>query len=505
MGLPTMTTNLPLSWIVNVQLNVQPLAPSRRNFGLIVLLTPEVQPFTDQGSRWLLYSSAQALGTDFGVDSETYAAAQPFFAQSPRPKTILCARWDATETDVPATAASLMGRPVTTTLAEFQAMTEAEFSLPINGVSKAYTGIDLSVATSYDTVAGTISAALDADGVQCRYDPTGTRFIIESKTAGASIQLGFVTGSGADYVGTMLGLDNVSPTFIINGTDAATIPAETIPEALQLLSTAYSDWYAAVVVKSPLTDAEIQQTADYIMAAERKLFGVTTLDSRHLTQLSTNVFKTLYDQQAYRVAAQFDTNDRYAIVSFLARALSVNFAGSKTTLTMKFKQQPGVTPEAITETQAKMATALGINYYAYFDTVPMVAEGTVIAGRFFDEVHILDWFCDAVQKNVFAVLYQSPTKVPLTDAGTHRLIAAIEAACKEGVKNGSFAPGVWNGDPFGNLETGDYLDEGFYIYADSVDTLSVDDRQARRAPPIQVAVKMAGAIHEVDVIINFDR
>lgn len=500
-----MTTNLPLSWIVNVQLNIQPLAPNRQNFGVIVLLTPEVQPFNDAGSRWLSFSTAQALGTAFGVNSETYRAARPFFSQTPRPKTILCARWDADASTIPASASSLMGRPVTTTIAQFQAMSEAEFSLPINDVSKLYSGIDLSVATTYDQVAQTISAALDADGVQCRYDATGTRFLIESKTTGAALQVGFVTGAGADYVGAMLGLDNVSPTFLIPGTDAQDVPAETIPEALAALSTVYGDWYAAVVVKSPLTDDEIRATSEWIMAAERKVFGVTTLDARHLTQLPTNVFKTLYDQQAYRVAAQFDTDDRYAIVSFLARALSVNFSGSKTTLTMKFKQQPGITPEAITETQAKQATALGINYYAYFDTVPMVAEGTVIGGRFFDEVHILDWFCDAVQKNVFGVLYKSPTKVPLTDAGTHRLIAAIESACKEGIRNGSFAPGVWNGDPFGNLETGDYLDEGFYIYADSVDTLSPDDRQNRRAPPIQVAVKMAGAIHEVDVIINFDR
>ncbi|UIX82591.1 DUF3383 domain-containing protein [Xylella fastidiosa subsp. sandyi] len=55
------------------------------------------------------------------------------------------------------------------------------------------------------------------------------------------------------------------------------------------------------------------------------------------------------------------------------------------------------------------------------------------------------------------------------------------------------------------MATGDYLEAGFYVWADSVDTLSTSDRQARRAPPIQIAVKLAGAIHAVDVIIHFDR
>nr|WP_233242709.1 DUF3383 family protein [Xylella fastidiosa] len=81
----------------------------------------------------------------------------------------------------------------------------------------------------------------------------------------------------------------------------------------------------------------------------------------------------------------------------------------------------------------------------------------------------------------------------------------LQKVCQEGVRNGAFAPGLWNGEAFGALATGDYLEAGFYVWADSVDTLSTSDRQARRAPPLQIAVKLAGAIHAVDVIINFDR
>ena len=500
-----MTTSLPLSLIVNVQLNVQPLAPLRRNFGAVVLLTPEIAPFNDQSSNYLLFSSLEPIGTAWGTSSETYAAAQPFFAQSPRPKTLIIARWDAVGSTIPAAASAVYGRPITATVPEFAAFTAATFTVPINSVDNVYAGIDLSTVTTFDNLATALDAAVTADGIHIRYDATGSRMIMESKTTGAALQVSYMTGTGADYIGTLLGMDNLAPTYVVPGTDQKVIPPATIPQALLALSLVYGDWYAAVVVKSPLTDDEIQATANYIMGAERKMFGVTTLDATHLLSQSGNIFKALYDEQAYRVVAQFDTTDKYAIVSFLARALSVNFAGSNTTITMKFKTEPSVTPEPVTELQASQAKALGINYYAYYDTVPLVAEGTVIGGRFFDEVHILDWFCDAVQKNVFGVLYQSPNKVPLTDAGTHRLQAAVESACRDGVKNGAFAPGIWNGDPFGNLETGDRLDTGYYIYADTVDNLSPSDRQERRAPPIQVALKLAGAIHFADVIVNFDR
>ena len=226
-----MTTSLPLSLVVNVQLNIQPNAPTRRNFGAIALLTPEVQPFNDQNAVYLLYSTLDALGVAFGIGSETYAAATPFFAQSPRPKQIICARWDAAGTTIPATSSGVFGRPVVTPVEDFTAQTAGTFTLPINGVDKVYSAIDLSSATTYDQVAALIDAVITADSVGARWDASGTRFIIQSKTTGAALQLGFVKGSGAGYLGTMLALDNVPPTYVVPGADQQTILATTIPRS----------------------------------------------------------------------------------------------------------------------------------------------------------------------------------------------------------------------------------------------------------------------------------
>ncbi len=154
---------------------------------------------------------------------------------------------------------------------------------------------------------------------------------------------------------------------------------------------------------------------------------------RRIWTLKTNVFRQLNASGCDRTVVLYDTTDPYAVISWLARALSVNFSANNAALTMKFKHLPGVAADQLTQTQVAQCLRLGINYYAYVDDVAMVAEGTCLGGRFFDEVHLLDWLVDAVQKEVFAVLHRSPTKVPLTDAGTHLLIAA----CKKSAKKGS--------------------------------------------------------------------
>ena len=126
-------------------------------------------------------------------------------------------------------------------------------------------------------------------------------------------------------------------------------------------------------------------------------------------------------------------------------------------------------------------------------------------GYFFDEVHGLDWLENDVQTAVYNLLYTSTTKIPQTDAGVTRIMAVIKARLDQAVVNGLIAPGVWNADGFGLLAPGAYLDAGYYIYAPSVDSQSQADREARKAPVIQVAVKLAGAVHFVDVIINVNR
>ena len=70
---------------------------------------------------------------------------------------------------------------------------------------------------------------------------------------------------------------------------------------------------------------------------------------------------------------------------------------------------------------------------------------------------------------------------------------------------GFIAGGVWKGKKILNLETGDSIPNGYLVQAESIDSQSQVDREARKAPPIYVSLKLAGAIHYVTIIIDVNR
>lgn len=499
--------SLPLSQIVNVQLNTIPNAPARQSLDTMALFSYEKgNVFTDSATKYIECTNQQDVETAFGTNSETASATRPFFAQSPRPKRLFIVRWLKEAFDLAAAEAKVKGAPITATVESFKAITNGYLSFVANGTNVDIKEVDLSSVLSLEDVVTTINAALPSNAVfRMTFDATGNRALVSTKSAGADKKLSYaidnkLTGS---YLGQLLKLED-GQADKQDGADAETLAKQTLPESFAAFLDMKQDWYAASVIGA-LTDEQILAASNWIQAADKRVFGYTTLRASHIENVSGNVFKKLYDQQNYRTFVMYDKDDQYSHMSALSRALAVNFNANNSLITLKFKVLPTISAENLTLTEASKCKALGINYYAYYDTAAMLAEGMVIGGRFFDEIHGLDWYCDAVQKETFAVFYQSGTKVSQTDKGMQRLIAAVNRVGEEGLKNGLLAPGVWKGDGFGNLETGDYLESGYYAWADTVDNQSTSDRDNRVAVPIQNALKLAGAIHSLDVIVNFNR
>jgi hypothetical protein len=107
---------------------------------------------------------------------------------------------------------------------------------------------------------------------------------------------------------------------------------------------------------------------------------------------------------------------------------------------------------------------------------------------------------------LFNILFTAATKIPMTNPGMHILLTGVEAAMIDGLNNGLIAPGQWNSSSvFGQLKPQQYLDKGYYVYAPDVNSQSEDQRAARIAPTIQAAVKLAGAVHFANCIINVNR
>ncbi|HCR0321374.1 TPA: DUF3383 family protein [Klebsiella aerogenes] len=285
---------------------------------------------------------------------------------------------------------------------------------------------------------------------------------------------------------------------------------ETLLEAVNALMD-YNAWYGlhlAVPEADYPDDATIITVSAAIEASTvSRIFGITTDEATILDAATTSDLASKLKAAKYsRTFIQYSTSSRYAALSAFARAFTVDFTGSNTTITLKFKQEPGITYETLGTSQANNLEAKNCNVYVYYENDTAILEqGVMSNGDFFDERHGLDWLQNAVQTADFNTLYTSTTKIPQTDAGTTTRIANIELVLDKAVQNGLFAPGKWTGGPMGQLNTGDMLTKGYYTWAENVDDQLQVDREARKGVPIQVAGKLAGAVHYGSVAITVVR
>ncbi|EEC0965199.1 DUF3383 domain-containing protein [Salmonella enterica subsp. enterica] len=271
----------------------------------------------------------------------------------------------------------------------------------------------------------------------------------------------------------------------------------------------YTSWYGlGIADKEDIADGDWLKVAAAVEASGvSRILAITTSDPATVDATSTGDLAYKLKAAKYgRTFVQYSSSSKYAALSAFGRAFTVNFNGSNTTITLKFKQEPGITYETLTTDQAAALDAKNCNVFVYYQNdTAILQQGVMSGGDFFDERHGLDWLQNYVQTNLYNLLYTSTTKVPQTDAGVTRLLSNVEQSMDQSVTNGLVAVGVWNGGPIGQLDSGDTLTKGYYVYAQPISEQAQADREARKAPVTQVACKLAGAVHFADVQINVVR
>lgn len=266
------------------------------------------------------------------------------------------------------------------------------------------------------------------------------------------------------------------------------------------------EWYGLEVV-GEASEAELDEASALIEAASpTRIHGVTTQDENAVVKTSeTDVAYKLSKKKYRRTFTIFSSDNPYAAASVFGRMFSVNFMGTNTTITLKFKQLPGIAGEDIKVSEAKALTAKHCNVFAkYNNDTAILQEGVMCDGSFIDEIHGLDWFQNHLETALWN-LYYTTDKVPQTPAGVNRQCAVLERACGQAVTNELLGEGQWNGDSFGALKTGDYLSKGFYVFANSLNDQAQSEREGRKAPVFQIAAKLAGATHFADVTVAVNR
>ena len=125
-------------------------------------------------------------------------------------------------------------------------------------------------------------------------------------------------------------------------------------------------------------------------------------------------------------------------------------------------------------------------------------------GTWFDEMIYLDKYQNDMQLAIMDLLYQN-NKVPQTEAGVTQLVDAVKGVCESMNRVGFIESGIWNAQDMLELKKGDTLPKGYFIQSEPIEGQLQTDRDARKAPPIYVSLKLAGAIHHVTVQIDVNR
>ena len=606
-----MQSTLPISRLVNVDVNLEPQAAQIQDISTLLILGAST--VIDPVERYREYSTLTSVASDFGTLAPEYAAAVLWFEQRPQPDSLMIGRWVASAApgQLKTATLSLTQR----TISNWNAVTSGAFFVVIDGKPLAVTGLNFSSSSNLNGIASVLQTSLNllSAGTTVVWNASFARFEFTSGTTGASSSFSLlkaptaignftfaaqpaandkITLNGTDItfvssapsgnqvlIGASLAatLTNLV-TFINASTDtqilkfkpylvgttlyvAATTPgaggnaltisktgtnitvsgatlagatgtdistsllagtaadsgaytvtgqaAETPLDAVTVFDANFGQmWYATSFASSSITNNDHLACAAYIEGTNTKhVYGITTTESGTISSVSTTDVAYLVSQAKYnRTAVQYSSSNSYAVVSYLARILTTNYEANNTVITLMYKQEPGIVPEYLNETQVNVLATKNCNVFvAYNNNTAIIQNGVMASGEYTDTIMGTDWLALSIQNAVYNLLYTSTTKIPQTDPGVNIITTTIEATCYQGVVNGLMAPGIWNAGGFGSLSQGDYLPKGFYVYAPSVNSQSVADRAARKSPPIQVAAKLAGAIHTVDVLVNVNR
>jgi hypothetical protein len=494
-----MANLLSVNDVVSVQISLSPIAAQQRNFGSLLILGDSLP--IDTVERYLLYTSIAAVATDFGTTAPEYLAAAIFFSQSPQPAQCYIGRWASS-----ATKGRLVGSPLTTAqqaLSNFTSVLNGGVNFTIDSVARNLTGLNFSGQTNLNGVASVIQSAF-AGAATVTWIPQYSQFQVTGVATGTSGSVSFASaGSGTDISG-LLGLQSTQGGYLVPG-----IAAETIESAVATFLALTNVWYGLqIAAAASILDADYVQVASLIEAASPShIFGVTTQETAALLTSSTTDLPSLMKAGGYtRSFCQYSQSSPYASASVFGRAFTVNFNGSNTTITLKFKQEPLIVAEQLTETQAAALNSKNCNVFvAYNNNTSILQQGTMANGFFFDEIHGTDWLQNQIQTDVYNLLYTSQTKIPQTDPGINQIATIVSQDFQLGVNNGLIAPGVWNGPGIGALVPGQYLSTGFYVFQPSVASQTVASRAARQAPVIQGAIKLAGAVHFSNILVSVNR
>lgn len=463
------------------------------NMNSLMLFTHE-QPSNVDSYR--IYTDLSSVGTDYGTTSITYSMANAIFSQSPN---IISGEGRLViaplESSTSATAGNNVGVDISANLTSLKAVSDGDIEITIDGTVIPLTGLNFTGAVTLADVASVIEGKI---GSLASVTASSTAITIQSKTVGTTSTIAIAQlagGTGTDL--SSAGLLNVATGTSTAGTDAT---GEALTDAVTRLNDLVQ--FVGFMTAQHLEDAAISA-----VSFTDKIFLHHLASSSNYAGIATTI-KDANKTQVRLISSLSGLDEaRLLKAAYASRAFSVLLSGTGTTLTMNAKSLTGVNADVyMTETLKTQAIDAGVDILPSVDN-RITKTLTSGANGYFDDVYNELALKLDLEVATFNVLATSNNKVPQTEAGMAVLVNSINRVLNQYVTNGYIGVGnSWNGATFGNPE--DFLrltaEQGYYVYYIPIVQQSQVDREARKAPIIQIALKTAGAIEKLIGLVSVE-
>lgn len=488
---------VPPSYTVSVSLAATPSGLADYNTNSIAIFTNDPAGFSE---AYQAYMTPNAVGTDFGTDSLTYAMANALFTPVPNFRTGGGYLYVFPFKGVNATSGTLTTADISANITNFKSVTNGVLNLTIDGTVTQVEGLDFStVQTLADIVTVLQNQNLDVY-IEATED---NKIKFTSKRFGTESAVTIAAASDTDDATDLNGATyfNGSEAIPVTGTNAS---GQTLAEAVAAAQ--QQVYFGGVLTTQYCDNATVQANAAAIQALDCDYFEAIT-SMKNIALLGKDIKAAGLGKTRSLVLSNGAKEAKVAIAAYATIAKSVNWKGSNTANTMNLKTLTGCLPDnGLSDTYVLSAQTNGVDIYANTGGLSVVYSND--NNGFTDDIEFQLWFKLAQMVAGFNYLRQTNTKIPQTESGMNGLKNAYAQICEQAVTNGSVAPGTWSQSiPFGDPEdfSRNIQEKGYYIYSAPISQQAQTDREARKAPVVQIAVKCSGAIHFSEVIINVQR
>ena len=488
---------VPLNYTINVSIAATPSGLADFNTNSIAIFSNEQANFSEP---YQAYISPDAVSKNFGTDSLTTKMATALFTPVPNFRTGGGYLYIFPFKGTNATSGSLTTADISTNINDFKSVANGVINLTIDGTVTQVEGLDFSAVKTIDDIVTVLKGA-NLDVYIEVVEENKIKFT--SKTFGENSTVTIAAKTGAEdatdiYEAAYLNGTEATPT---NGANAS---GQTLAQAVQAAQ--QQVYFGGVLSTQYCENDVIQANATAIQALDCDYFEAMT-SLKNIANLGKEIKAAGLGKTRSLALSNGAEEAKIAIATYATIAKSVNWDGSNTANTMNLKTLTGCLPDkGLSDTYVLSAAENGVDIYGNTGGLSVVYSND--NNGFTDDIEFQLWIKKALEVAGFNYLRQTNTKIPQTEKAMTGLKNAYGQVCEQSITNGAIAPGTWNGSiPFGDPEDfqRNIEEQGYYIYSQPIAQQSQTDREKRKAPVVQIAVKGSGAIHFSEVIVNIQR